>query len=192
MSDIAAGRVIADLYAELRAACLDSSHVWRLLWLATSQTDGPQLRQLVLRDANEFEHSLQFHTDALSAKVREIQAEPRIAMGAYDPIRHRQLRIQGVAQIHVANAYAQRRWYALDDQAREEHRQLEAPGTAITAVYRRDQYPRASLAQAFARFAVVDLRIENFELLDLDRAGHRRMRVSGLQGDAPVSQWLAP
>lgn len=137
-----------------------------LMQLATIGLDGgPKLRTIVLRGAEPGPGRLSFITDARSAKVREIAANPRVSLCGYDQT-HLQVRIEGRAWIVTDEAERRRVWASL----RQHTRRLY------------DALPQETLAAAPADadapsgfFCLVTVQAESIDWLDLSAAPHRRV-----------------
>lgn len=78
-----------------------------LMTLATAEDGIPDARTLLLSEWDE--HGFYFHTDSRSRKVRQLAANPAVALMLHFPDRARQLTVQGTAE--VAPADEQRRAY---------------------------------------------------------------------------------
>jgi pyridoxamine 5'-phosphate oxidase len=85
------------IWDELRRGASPTRSPFTIWQLATLGLDGtPQLRSIVLREADATAGSLCFHTDLRSPKLAEIRADGRVSMLAVDLERHLQLRATGV------------------------------------------------------------------------------------------------
>ncbi|MFE1602016.1 pyridoxamine 5'-phosphate oxidase family protein [Methylobacterium sp. ID0610] len=187
------------------AACLDEA--WRLLsegaahrrgachtpTLATLGRDGaPRLRTVVLREADAGARLLRFHTDARSDKAAEIAREPRVALHAYDPHAKIQIRAEGRATLHGADALAAAAWEAARPMSRTCYGVSPGPGTPIP---RGDGYAlptdRATAEEGRARFRVVLVTVERLDFVYLAFEGHRRARFTW-DGGTPAATWLVP
>lgn len=156
--------------------------------LATVGDDGrPDLRTLVLRGANEGERTLRFHTDRRAGKLRQIVAEPRVAVHFYDAGRKLQLRMDGRASFETADAgTGAEAWERTRDFSRACYRVQPAPGSVIEEghAYAMPNEPRDA-EEGRENFAVLLVRVDEVEALYLAASGHRRARF----GDAT---WLVP
>lgn len=64
--------------------------------VSTAGPDGPDARVVVLKDVRDGDWELA--TDARSAKVAQLAADPRVALASYWPAQGRQVRVRGVAR----------------------------------------------------------------------------------------------
>lgn len=188
---------------------LDASllEVWRLLQegpalrrnafhmpaLATVDADGhPQVRTVVLREADPATGSLRFHCDRRSAKAVEIDASGRAALHGYDTASKIQIRVSGPARLHTDDALAEAAWSGSRVMSRTCYGIAPAPGTALPAG---DAYTQpedgADLDLSRANFCAVVVTATRLDFLFLDRRGHRRAGwVRGAAGWTGI--WLAP
>lgn len=77
----------------------DRRHPARHPTLATIGPNGPEMRTLVLRGVDRDAATLELHTDALSPKVTQIKADPRVALHIWVPTQRLQIRARATAEI---------------------------------------------------------------------------------------------
>lgn len=77
----------------------DRHHPARHPTLATTTSDGPDMRTLVLRAAFRTGAMLEFHTDATSPKVAHIQSNPNVAIHVWIPKASLQIRAKAHAEL---------------------------------------------------------------------------------------------
>lgn len=161
--------------------------------LATVDAAGrPRLRTVVLRAVEAGEGTLRFHCDRRSDKAREIAESGFAALHVYDRKAKLQLRLEGQAHLHHADALADAAWKAALAMSRVCYGIDPAPGTPLAAG---DAYalpgedPEARLGRE--NFCAVVLTVERIDLLYLDRRGHRRT-VFCREGDEWGRAWVAP
>ena len=161
--------------------------------VATLRDDGfPTARTLVLRAVDERQRHLRFHTDARSAKFREISADPRVAVHFYDASRKIQLRIDGRASLHRDDELADTAWRGMRPFSRACYRVATGPGAHLES----PQAPSnvgATLDPEAGRenFTALCVSIESLEWLYLAARGHRRARYAWIDGEVQGT-WLAP
>ncbi|WP_052340805.1 pyridoxamine 5'-phosphate oxidase family protein [Salinarimonas rosea] len=146
--------------------------------VATVGLDGrPRLRTVVLRGVEPARARLRFHTDTRSEKVAELRRDARIALHAYDPVAKLQVRIEGAAVLHTADALAEEAWRGSRMASRACYATQPAPGRAI-AVPDGFDLPESedAILAGRAQFCAVEIVAETLETLWLARDGHRRAR----------------
>ena len=77
----------------------DRHHAARNPVLATTTPDGPAIRTLVLRGVSRDDSTIEFHSDALSPKIKHIKANPSVALHFWIPKVNLQIRIRAMAQL---------------------------------------------------------------------------------------------
>lgn len=201
--------MISDCYSNL-SQVLDES--WRLMKLgvtdrrhgfhnpvvATIGLDGrPRARTVILRGADSENGNIIFHTDLRSDKVTELKNNPHISMHFYDTASKTQIRIEGIANLHVQNDYAKKRWNESQRMSRMCYSVQPSPGTEIvlsnsysmtdaTTVLPQEQ------EDYFNNFTVVDIKINTLEWLFLAFKGHKRARFGWLDNNLNKQSWLVP
>lgn len=160
---------------------------------ATQRGDGyPALRTVVLRAVDETQYKIRFHTDARSAKFREISANPRVAMHFYDAPKKVQLRIGGRATLHRDDELANAAWRATRPFSRACYRVAAMPGAIVgdpKALSCEDNTGEPEAGRE--NFAAVSVSIDCLEWLYLAAKGHRRARFSWVNGEVEGT-WLVP
>ena len=186
-------KTYTELWTLLRLGVKDRRSPLHTPSLASVRGDGsPTLRTVVLREADASSRTLRFHTDARSAKFREITANPRVALHFYDPDRKIQLRVDGRASIHTRDDYATEVWRKMHPFSRLCYKTELAPGVSIEDPSD-IATPLVGMDDRDGRenFSAVSVRMEQVEWLYLAARGHRRARYSW-QADQMLATWLAP
>ncbi|MGR3502371.1 pyridoxamine 5'-phosphate oxidase family protein [Pseudaestuariivita sp.] len=158
----------------------DRKHPARHPVLATTGPDGPEQRVLVLRGWQGGVARLQ--TDAATAKVRELRADPRCSLHVWVPKQSLQIRLKARVEMVPGTEEA---WRNMPEAAREVYGGTPTPGVPISAPD--DFTPGAELA----RYLVLHLQCHAAEVLHLGAKRHVRatyLRDSG----AWRGQWVAP
>jgi hypothetical protein len=164
--------------------------------IATIGTDGrPRQRTMILRGLDREARHLRVHTDRRSEKFAELERDPRIAALFYDPGQKIQIRLEGRARIHHADAAASAAWQASQRMSRACYGTSPAPGEAIAAgdAFALPQSDDAlAIAAGEANFVAVLMTVERLEWLFLAFEGHRRALFSWDAAGELTSTWLAP
>ncbi|MEO1703262.1 MAG: pyridoxamine 5'-phosphate oxidase family protein [Pseudomonadota bacterium] len=152
--------------------------------LATTGLDGsPQLRTVVLRAVDRAETRLDCHTDLRSAKISELETDPRCAIHIWNPKRKLQMRIGATAELQ-AGADVDDVWQRVPEVSRHAYGGTHLPGAPI------DDPTDFEPAPERTRFGVVMLGLHSVETLCL--APDRHYRALYLKEDDWRGQWLAP
>jgi 3-hydroxyisobutyrate dehydrogenase len=189
-----------DCWRRMFYGALYSKSPMHYMSVATHGSDGIGLRTVVLRSADPYHRILRFHTDARSAKFRELTANPQVSLLLYDNPEKTQLRMQGTASLHTDDALAEEAWNKTVLYSRRCYLTTEAP-SAFSPV------PSSGLPEKFldqnpsqeeslagrVNFAVVQVRVRSVDWLNLNAHGHRRARFSyDADGSLVEKQWLIP
>lgn len=167
-------------WQRLEAAVVERDHPCRLIQLATHSASGPQLRTVVLREVDRDQACWLCHTDARSAKVREIEAEPRVAVLAYDGRVGLQLRGAGTATLEREKSVCAEAWSTLSVSARR----------LYLAAANQEQTDPGDELDGVANLMLLRIRLQMLDLLLLHPDGHRRARYRADQGWRGA--WIRP
>lgn len=141
--------------------------------LATVAPGGsPCVRSVILRDWDPDRGVLGFATDERSAKVRDLLADPRVALVLWDDGAQVQVRLEGRATVVADPAERRRRWEGLGERTRRGYATVPAPGDPVDG-------DRTGLdddeAAWFGRFAWVEVAVDRVDRLDLSAEPHDRV-----------------
>jgi pyridoxamine 5'-phosphate oxidase len=175
-------------FAYLGQGAADPGSPFHTPTLATNGPGAPQLRTVILRRFLAASRQLEFHTDARSAKVPALLANPLVGLHIWDAARRVQLRLAGTAALLDAPAAAAI-WRNLSATTQSTYAVNQAPGTPIAAPNAAARSLDATAAQAC--FRVVLVRIDELEWLHLAPSGHERARFSWAREVANAT-WLVP
>ena len=194
--DLAA--TLAEAWRLLQRGVADRRHGFHHPVLATTDLDGrPQARTVILRAVDPAKREIVFHTDARSAKIAELAANPKAALQVYDEKRKIQLRLNGEALVHQNDEIALAHWRASQRMSRVCYSVHPAPGARIDraggfALQQQDVGETEADIPGYANFAVVVVRLDSLEWLFLAGEGHRRARFGWVTDGGLTSTWLAP
>jgi hypothetical protein len=175
----------------LAAGIADRDAPFRTLGLATVATDGtPDVRIVVLRGFDAAARRLSVHTDARSAKCRQLHTHPAVALLGWDPARRLQVRLHGRAAMHSGDAVARAAWDALTAVNRQLYRLRQAPGSPLPDPSPA-HYAEGPEALGFAAFVVLEVAFDRLETLRLTDQGQVRARFD-FAADAVSAAWLVP
>lgn len=169
---------------------VDRKHAFHLMQVATIRADGrPTARTVVLRGCDPAHHTLRFHTDARSAKLAEIAADPRGTLHLYDRKAKIQLRCD-VSFCVLEGDERDQAWAATRPFSRTCYQVTTAPGSPIGDPYEMDFDP-VTTADGSTHFRAIQANVHRLEWLYLAAKGHRRAQFS-IEGDTVHGAWLVP
>lgn len=181
MSDPATlAATLAAVWDTLEAGVAHRAAPARHIVLATTGPNGPEARLLVLRAADRAAGTLTLHTDAATAKARDLAADPRAALLVWDPDARLQIRVR--ARIALGPGTAPD-WAALPDASRTLYGGTPPPGAPIPTPAHHRAAPDP------ARFMILTAAIHEMETLRLADP-HERARFS--RSDGFAGTWIAP
>ena len=200
-----------DFYDDL-AGALERS--WRLLEeaigdptspvrtpvLISISTDGlAQGRTVVLRGFNRQQRQLTIYTDARSAKVAQLRAQPTCTLVAYQPNPMMQLRLSTNAIVNHNNEITHEAWAVMPGPNRCNYLTDPDPGsisgqpTDGRPVINAESVPTNNENKiAYSHFSVIVFTINELEWLYLPRRGHRRAQFIWDEANSLQSDWLIP
>lgn len=169
------------IWAQLTQAVTDRKHAWRTPVLANVDEQGqPQARTVVLRAVLEQHQRLLFYTDYRSPKAVALAADPAAVLVFWSEALRWQLRVSVDVSIETAGATVEEAWESMrHTAAAADYLSSQAPGSPVFAA--------AGERAAQSAFGVVVANVHSIDWLELDRAGHRRARLT-----ADAVEWLVP
>lgn len=175
----------AQIWAEFKLASRDRRHAFRQpVVMSVDQEGYPSGRVLTLRHADPHLRTLRFHVDRRSPKFAHWMRQPVVAAVFYDAPEKWQVRIKGVADLHVDNPIAREAWEANSPMSRRTYLTKFAPGAEIgedDAVFppglekRRPTFEESEAG--YENFAVLLVDVVELDSLHLAKDGHVRYRI---------------
>ena len=192
-----------DAWTALGRAVLDAKHEWHLPVVTSLGLYGrPQARTVVLRGADAATPggpTVRCHTDRRSGKIAEIARDPRVGVLFYERRHKVQIRIEGHATVHLDDALADDAWRRTAVSSRRCYLAPQSPSEVLADWHPnlpdgwRHAVPDEETCEAGrANFAVVVIRVESLERLELHHDGHVRYRWRWDGERVVESVWLAP
>ena len=189
------------VWQTLTAGAKSKDHPWNVgavstIGLDRSEMQFPQARSVILRSVGA--RTLDFHTDARSAKVAQISASSTpapICWLFYDPAAKIQLRLDGVAEILDGHP-ADEAWREVPLSSRSAYLSVSPPGLAVRGPQppdTRDRFvPQAESERGRTNFRIVRTRAVFADWLYLRREGHVRASLSYPESGEVLCRWLVP
>ena len=163
-----------------------------------SKNNIVESRTVVLRNFNEENNILNFHTDLRSPKIKDIQKNNKTNFLFYDSSVKIQLRIKTISKINNLNNITKSFWKITKLSSRKCYLSIKAPSSKTNSA--EDSIPvhltgidpnKEESEKGYENFAVVRNKIKIIEWLNLSASGHRRLRIHINQSIIKYS-WLIP
>jgi len=181
-----AQQLFAHCWDRLCAAVGERDNPWRTPALASTSSDGPEVRTVVLRAALQDTAGLEFHTDCRSPKAWQLNACPEVAWLFWDSSTREQLRCRGPVEMHQGDAAAMAAWKQLHRSSRTPYLQPTEPG---------ETWEETDLTlddeAAFKNFLLVRCTVRHMDWLRLDKEQHLRVEIC-LTDTGWVTRRIAP
>ena len=156
-------------------------------------------RTVVLRGFNRQQRQLTIYTDARSAKVAQLRAQPACTLVAYQPNPMMQLRLSTNAIVNHNNEITHEAWAVMPGPNRCNYLTDPDPGsisgqpTDGRPVINAESVPTNNENKiAYSHFSVIVFTINELEWLYLPRRGHRRAQFIWDEANSLQSDWLIP
>jgi len=188
-----------DCWSYLTAAVTDRESGWRLPILATNEMGQSRQRVLVLRSVDSVKKQLFFHTDARSAKVATLQANPQVSWLFYDHRQQVQLQVTGPTEVQTSLESTAWLWDSESPASLKGYLATLLPGsrcaepeTNVPAEWLGSIPDRAELSAGRKNFAVICTTVTAMEWLILRRDGNLRAFFAYDGAELSENGWLAP
>jgi pyridoxamine 5'-phosphate oxidase len=187
-----------EIWQLLHQATLSAKEPFHTGVLATLGQGGANLRTVVLRKVLQAQKMLIFHTDIRSDKVSDIQQNPRVSWLFYDAPRRIQIRLSGIAKIHIDDELTAIQWQTSRLSSRKCYLTQFAPGSLSDCPQSGlpegmdEREPNEAECEAGKpNFAVISTRVDDIDWLWLNHNGHRRAQFDWRAGEL-TANWVIP
>ena len=192
------GDVLENIWQMLEYGVSHSDDPFHWPVLGTATEEGCSLRTVILRQVNASSRTLVCHTDARSAKVREIMNDSRTSCIFYHPSQKVQVRASGHATLHTHDSYAEKQWAETSITSRLNYCSLQAPGTPIDQPssglpdFLLNKIPTLLETEMGRKhFMAIKVQIDSIDWLMLRVTGNRRARFEWVEGRLRTT-WIVP
>lgn len=169
---------LAELWENLTQVQKLRHHEWRTGSFATVGLDGrPVVRTVVLREFIPTHQAIAFYTDERSPKIKQLTANPFAELMLWSPKQQIQIRLSGRCHLECWQQGPSQRlqdiWKTIEHRpSATDYLSPSAPGSSFQDLDHHEDRP------AHPHLARILLEIEGYDLLFLDRSGHRRYSLS--------------
>jgi pyridoxamine 5'-phosphate oxidase len=167
--------VLANAWQLLELGVASRKHGFHHAAVATIGVTGkPRIRTVILRAAEAESRTMRFHTDLRSEKCRDIAANSNVSMVCYDEPSRTQVRVDGVATLHLNDELADASWKAAQPMSKITYGIMPAPGLVIDSPDAVSMpLPQTDVEWAREYFVVVKVQIVSLQWLYLRQGGQR-------------------
>ena len=182
--------IYSNQWEQLKLAVKDPKHNYHLFALSTIDTNSPNIRTVVLRNVNENEHLISFHTDIRSPKFTQITKNPNVSGLFYDIQSRTQIRMTGTASICGDENILRFLWDKLSKESKKCYMGEIAPSHPLNEETIINKLERNDPDQGYINFTRVNISVLKMEVLLLHHLGHRRIEFN-LDNNENDHRWLA-
>ena len=192
-------QIYRSIWELLISAKKESSSHLHQAYLSTHSDEFPSIRTVVLRNVNNINKSIAFHTDYRSKKIKEIIKNNKITMLFYDHDKKIQIKCSGIGIINNKNDNSDQSWKQAQSFSKKCYIIEKAPGSLSetpTSGYKKeheiDLPDEEILNSGYENFTLVNMEISEIEWLYLHRHGHRRAKFTIINKALTKKVWLTP
>lgn len=182
--------IYSNQWEQLKLAVKDPKHNYHLFALSTIDTNSPNIRTVVLRNVNENEHFISFHTDIRSPKFTQITKNPNVSGLFYDIQSRTQIRMIGTASVCDDEKILRSLWDKLSKDSKECYMGEVAPSDPLSGKTIINKIKESKPDDGYNNFTRVTIYVSKMEVLLLHHLGHRRIEFK-IDGNKLTHRWLA-
>ena len=172
-----------------------AKHDYHSFVFSTVSKNKPDSRTVILRDFDEHQPAIWFHSDRRSKKILHLEENEKVSALFYDKSRKVQLRINGIADIEEDIEHNKRIWDSMRPESKLCYMGPYAPSQKI------NQFEPNTLKKSahdldkkdehlgLSRFCRIRIKIKKLDWLKLDYKGHQRLEFKF--GKKVKTQWIA-
>ena len=187
-------KILDNVWRELNLSLSISKHPFHIFSISTINNNKPDSRYVVLRDVDEDNKILTFHTDRRSKKIKHIEAKNSACALFYDQQQKIQLRLYGDIYEVEDKLEIKERWKKSKNMSKLCYLNKYPPGEVIqtSKEYIYDENDLNYIENGIENFSVINIKISQIDWLNLNHKGHERMIISFLSNNAVKFEWVAP
>ena len=166
--------------------------LFHTLTLSTFDGESIDSRVMVLREFNQKERRLRFHTDARSKKIKDLGISLVSSVIGYDPIQKIQIRLKGFLKSSHKNKDTLEAWEKSQDISKKCYSVKDGSTSIISTPSSHDFHIKdVALEDGYENFSILYFYFNSLEFLYLQRSGHRRCKFEWSNCKLQ-SFWLVP
>lgn len=191
------GDVCQTVWSELTRATHQKKHEWRTPVMGNIDDTYARLRTIVLRKSDTQSRSLRFYTDKRSAKWPVVENIGTFTLLFWSSRRSLQAQMVGRPTI-LDKETTEHIWSSMPVYSRSSYATKAAPGSRLANADNGlpDKYFNLEVSDTeYAKpyFGVFEIVVDHFEVLQLQRGGHRRAKFAWNKTNKKWDgQWIVP
>lgn len=158
---------------------------WPVL-VTGSDASGSSGRVVVLRRFDPLNHRAVIYTDRRSNKVKDLTKRSQAELVFFNPKQMLQVRLRGHSNVHVDGQVIDSAFDKLPARGQSDYSTITAPGARLL-----NPYPERDLSLSRDHFALIEIDAFEYDILSLERDGHRRALIKFSDQDCHAS-WVTP
>ena len=188
-------QIIKSEWKNINLGIQKAKHDYHSFVFSTVSKNSPDSRTVILRDFDEHQPAIWFHSDRRSKKILHLKENEKVSALFYDKSRKIQLRINGIADIEEDIEHNKRIWESMNPESKLCYMGPYAPSQKI------NQFEPNTLKKSahdldkkdehlgLSRFCRIRIKIKKLDWLKLDYKGHQRLEFKF--GKKVKTQWIA-
>ena len=188
-------QIIKSEWKNINLGIQKAKHDYHSFVFSTVSKNKPDSRTVILRDFDEHQPAIWFHSDRRSKKILHLKENEKVSALFYDKSRKVQLRINGIADIEEDIEHNKRIWDSMRPESKLCYMGPYAPSQKINQFepntlkkYAHD-LDKKDEHLGLSRFCRIRIKIKKLDWLKLDYKGHQRLEFKF--GKKVKTQWIA-
>ncbi|MCY7377081.1 MAG: pyridoxamine 5'-phosphate oxidase family protein [Pyrinomonadaceae bacterium] len=192
------GEILKNIWKNLDLGTLQRRHPFHQPVFGTICDNQPDLRMVVLRRFWRRPPCLAFHSHKGSPKINQIKANPNVYWLFYHPEEKLQVRIKGLATVHLGDELAEEQWQSTElfsrrcyiGEAPTQTSRKPTSGLPEDLINREPTREESEVGRA--NFVVVTSTIKEIDCLEINVREHRRSLFTWHEAGELETKWLTP
>ena len=188
-------QIIKSEWENINLGIQKAKHDYHSFVFSTVSKNNPDSRTVILRNFDEHQPAIWFHSDIRSKKILHLKENEKVSALFYDKSRKVQLRINGIADIEEDIEHNKRIWDSMRPESKLCYMGPYAPSQKI------NQFEPNTLKKSahdldkkdehlgLSRFCRIRIKIKKLDWLKLDYKGHQRLEFKFSK--KIKAQWIA-
>ena len=188
-------QIIKSEWENINLGIQKAKHDYHSFVFSTVSKNSPDSKTVILRDFDEDQPAIWFHSDKRSKKILHLEDNKKVSALFYDKSRKVQLRINGIADIEEDIEHNKKIWDSMRPESKLCYMGPYAPSQKI------NQFEPNTLNKSahdldkedehlgLSRFCRIRIKIKKLDWLKLDYKGHQRLEFKF--GKKIKTQWIA-